>query len=344
MNLVGFRKNFTVLAIFFLIVTLINLLGCNIDIEDAKDAKTYSDFRVAILLAGSIDDHSWNQAGYEAIKLVEEKLKANISYTENVTAETAVTEARKYAVQGYDFVILHGGEYVEPAQIVAKEFPRTKFAVNGFYSGNNSNLGAITFRFGEMGYLTGLIAGMKTKTKHIAYMVGDDFPQYVEEAVFFEKAAKSVDPNIKVSIRYLHTWIDPNKATQTALELVSQGVDIISINTDHPGVTAIKEIAKYPQVLIIGRDQDQHDVAPGKVITSVINDSSNLILRAATLVQQGRWEGKQYKFGLREDIFNFAPFRNHLTPEQIEKFNNISEEIRSGNLDTSSFTNSSSQN
>lgn len=318
-----------------MLVLLILMTGCNFDLENSiVEIHTPSDFRVAILLAGPIDDHSWNQSGYEGLKLVEQAFKANVSYKESVTATTALATARAYAQQGYDLVILHGGEYVEAASIVAKEFPRTKFAINGFYAGNNSNLGAITFRFGEAGYLAGLLAAQRSKTGHIAYIIGFDYPQYVEEAKFFEKGAQSINPNIKLSIKFLQTWIDANKAPQTALELIQQGADVISINADAPGVKAIKAITQYPNVSILGRDIDQYNLAPSQILTSVITDNPSMILKAATLVQQGRWEGKQYKFGLREEMLKFAPFRNSLTAQQEALFNKTCDDIRSGKLDT----------
>jgi basic membrane protein A len=44
-------------------------------------------------------------------------------------------------------------------------------------------------------------------------------------------------------------------------------------------------------------------------------------------VQQGRWEGKQYRFGLQEHAQDLAPFHGLLTPEEEAKVKAIKEDI-----------------
>jgi basic membrane protein A len=58
-----------------------------------------------------------------------------------------------------------------------------------------------------------------------------------------------------------------------------------------------------------------------------------LLLEGATLVQQGRWEGKQYKFGLQEGAQELAPFYGLLTPEEEAKVNAIKQDILTSKID-----------
>jgi len=64
------------------------------------------------------------------------------------------------------------------------------------------------------------------------------------------------------------------------------------------------------------------------LIVAIATDRSNSNL--SSLMQQGRWEGKLYTFGLQERIYDFAPFRGSLTPEQEEQFNQIRNQVMMG--------------
>ncbi|HMW03276.1 MAG TPA: BMP family protein [Acidobacteriota bacterium] len=298
-----------------------------------------SDFKVAILLPGPANDKAWNQSGYEGLKLIEQEFKAETAFVERLEGpELAVRSreaAHRFAASGFDLVILHGGEFVPIAESVAREFPRTRFALSGTYAGNNSNLGAVAFRFEESGYLSGVLAALHTRSNKVAYIAGFDYPSYVEEGKLFEIGAKSIKPEIQVKIAYLQTWFDPNKARDTALGLARDGYDILLINADAPGLMAIREVTKLDGVYVIGHNQDQSDIAPGRVLTSVIDNVPLLLLKAATLVQLGRWEGKQYKFGMREDILRFAPFRGAVRPAEEAVFHKVQTDILTGSLNIS---------
>ena len=59
-----------------------------------------------------------------------------------------------------------------------------------------------------------------------------------------------------------------------------------------------------------------------------------MLLAGATLAKQGRWEGKQYKFGLAEGVQNLAPFYGLVTAEQESKINQVKNDILTGKIDT----------
>lgn len=294
---------------------------------------TNTGLKVALITSGAANDQSWSEAGIGGLKLIEERYQAQTSYQASVSNEAAEAVLRQYARDGYDFIIAQSGGYVAAAEKVAAEFPRTKFAVVNTYPGNNSNLGAVAFRSGEVGYLTGYLAAMKSQSKKVGYIVGDRYPMYVEEEALFRRGAKAQNPEIEVSSVFLGSWTNGLKCTEVAQEMVSKGVDVLALNADAAGATAMQAIAqKYPEVRFIGWTQDQHAIAPGKVITSVLQDIPALVFNAATLMQQGRWEGKLYKFGLKEQIYSFAPLRG-LTPEEEAAFNQVKEQVIVGEID-----------
>lgn len=302
----------------------------------SSDASSTSNFRVAMVTNTTADDNSWGQAGYDGLKLIEQDLNAEISFTGSVPDDASEEPLRQYAEEGYDFIIAHSGAYIESVEKIADEFPRTKFAIVTTYPGNNRNLGAVAFRSGEVGYLAGVLAAMTTQTNKVAYIVGYDYPVFQEEAALFRKGALATNPNVEVVTEYLQTWSDGEKGKAVALQLAAQGFDRFAINADEAATEAIKAVTSQdPNAKVIGWVVDKYDLAPDQVITSVLQNIPKLIWNAADLMQQGRWEGKLYKFGLKEGIYDFAPLRGSLTPEQEATFNAIRGKVMTGEIDIS---------
>lgn len=293
-----------------------------------------AEFKVAMLLPGMVDDGGWNQAGYQGLKHIEKELGAQVAYTEN-SQETPVKTRqilRQYAEAGFDFIILHGGYDTAPLLEVAEAFPRTKFALMGGFEGNNKNFGALSFRAGEISYLAGVAAALKSKSEKIAYIGGMPIPNLKESSVLFERGARSINPEVEVSIRWLGSWNDKKKAENMAGELIEAGADILLGNADLASLGVI-DAAKKAGVYAIGVARDQHERAPGTVLTSMEFYIGKLLVKGALLVQQGRWEGTQYKFGLREQVHRLSPFYGLLTPDEEKIVTTVQNDILTGKID-----------
>ncbi|HAX80074.1 MAG TPA: BMP family ABC transporter substrate-binding protein [Cyanobacteria bacterium UBA11372] len=331
------KKSLTKYAIVsFLTFILISCGGANTEKSPNSEALApKSDFSVAMVLPGLINDKSWSQAGYEGLKLVEKEFGAKIAYVENSQGAETEKYLRYFAQADCNLIIAHSGGYTRASKTVASEFPRIKFAVIEPYAGNNKNLGGIAFRYSEMGYLTGVIAALKTKNNRVAYIGGEKYTSTAEEAIAFEWGAKAINPKVKVLINWVGSWLDEDKAKTVALSQIASGADVLAIDADKAGNGAIKVVAQKPGVYGIGWVEDQYALAPGKILTSVIQRIPLLIFNGVTLVKQGRWEGKLYRFGMREKVHELAPFRGLLSPEQETKVNQIQADILSGKLDVS---------
>ncbi len=305
------------------------------NVNSSPEASTSSSFRVAMLTTGAKDNQSWDQACFEGLNLIKNKFNAEVDITDSIDGENSEATIRKYAQSGYDLVIAASGAYSTTAEKVAKEFPRTKFALITTHPGNNQNLGAVAFRSGEVGYLTGALAAIKTKSNKVGYIVGEPYPVYKEEEALFRRGVKATNPSVQASTAFLNSWVDTEKATKIATDMVASGVDVLTFNAGEAGLAALKAVSQKPGVFVIGRTKDQYELAPGKVLTSVLQDIPNLVLNVAVLTQQGRWEGKLYKFGLKEKIYDFAPFRGTLTSQEEDAFKTIREAVTTGKIDVS---------
>ncbi|CAN2041847.1 basic membrane protein A and related proteins [Candidatus Magnetomoraceae bacterium gMMP-15] len=290
------------------------------------DSHVQHSFKTALLLPREVDADGWTRSGYAGLLLIEKQLQAEIAYSENLPESEFEQVFRKYAQDGFDFIIGHGGQFVSAAEVVAKEFLRTKFAITSKYAGNNSNLGALSLREGELGYLAGVVAAVKTKKQKIGYIGGVRYKSGEEVITLFERGVKHINPNITIFKDWNKSWTDQEGAVQLARKQIRAGVDILAVNAGKAGL-AIHPLAEKAGIYTLGWIEDQQHLAPKAVITSLMQDISRLLLQGATLARKGLWEGKQYRFGLREGVQYLAPFRGMLSPDQKKQVQAVVDDI-----------------
>lgn len=317
---------------FYLLVAAL-LSACGTPAQPATQSSPVSTsrFRVAMVLPSAIDDKSWSQSGYEGLLKIKEELNAEIAYSDKVVEAEQEQIIRKYAEEQYDFIIGHGGDFTAAIEKVARDFPRIKFALVSGYQGNNANLGGLSARDWELGYLVGTVAGLKTKSGKISFIAGMPYPHIQEQAKYIEVGAKQVRPDVQVSIRYLESWRDHEKARRVAEEELANGADILIPQADAANQDVIA-VAQAAGTWAIGMNADQHALAPQTVLTSGLKNVSILVLTGAKLVKEGRWEGKLYKFGMREGVVDLAPFRGMLTAEEEAAVQEVRAKIMAGQL------------
>jgi basic membrane protein A and related proteins len=324
------------LRTFGLGLTALALVACSslLNSPTPSSSEAPTSFRVALLLPGPKDDGSWNETGYQGLQMIQKELKAEIAYTEKAPEADFAKLFRQYAENKYDLIIGHGGQFIDAAEKVAQEFPRTKFAVIAQYGGNNKNLGALTFREGEMGYLAGAIAALKTKNQKIAYVGGVEYAHGREKVALFKQGAAAINPAIEVRSEWLGTWSDASKGRTVAQKLVQDGFDVIVADADGAGL-GVHQAATKAGIKTLGWTADQYALAPKTILTSCIQQVPLMILKGAALAQTGQWEGKQYKFGLQEGVQNLAPFRGALTAQEEEQIDRLKQEVMIGKINTS---------
>lgn len=293
---------------------------------------TPTQLRVAILLPGPKDDGSWNTTGYQGALLIEDELQAEVTCLENVSEDVFEQRFSEYAEQGYDFIIGHGGQFIAAAESVADTYPRVNFAVVGQYGGNNKNLGAISFRESEVGYLAGALAAMVSENKKVAYVGGEAYSHGKEKAAFFQKGAIAIDKETIATDVWLGTWSDSEIGETTGAELIADGFDVIVVDADSAGLP-IHQQAKAAGISTIGWAKDQSSLAPSVILTSAEQDVALMMLKAATIVQKGQWEGKQYKFGLQDGVQKLSPLNSALPTEVANTIKGIESDLKKGKIE-----------
>src|SRR5947208_1273127 len=251
--------------------------------------------KVAMLLPGSINDQSWNAAGYGGLQ----KLKAQgmeVAYSENVQAADHIEAMKDYARRGFSPIIGHSGRFLSAAQRVGPEFEKTAFLV-GSGSGGAKNVISVDIANEQFGYLVGVLAGRMTKTGKVGAVAGlEGLPNMIASMGGFRLGVKSVKPDAEVRIVYLQSMEDPAAAKEAVFSLIAGGADVIGgkLNAGHAGII---QAAKEKGVYTIGRSLGHTAIAPDRVLTTIAEKWGEVYVAAVMDLKAGKLAGNYVAYG-----------------------------------------------
>jgi basic membrane protein A and related proteins len=253
--------------------------------------------KIAMVFPGIVTDHSWNQDGFEGLKLIEKDLGAKTAYVERIAQPDQLAALSDFARRGFDVVIGHGGEFSEAGMEAAARFPNTKFVIASGKVTYRPNLATIRVDFYQIPFLAGVVAGMMTKTNKVAMICAQQFESVTAQVAGFTQGAKYVNPKVEVLVSYTGNWDDAGKAKEAALLELARGADVVT-HVLNQGVDGVIEAVKEKKVWVIGQAADQYDLAPNLTLTSYVFHMPYVYLTLAKVVQAGKFEGKSYVIGL----------------------------------------------
>jgi basic membrane protein A len=192
----------------------------------AEEAKP----KIALICAGSITDGGWTQLASDGLTAMAKELGAKISVVQKVSADKAGDDMREYAADGYDLVIAHGYEFLNPAAEFAKTGPKTKLAVSGADVARDGIV-TVDFDLSQASYQIGIVAARLSKSGKLAFIGGQEIPSVLACYRGFAAGAKSVRPDAEVVMK-ITSWDQPEQSKAQAEALMQQGYDAIFHDVD----------------------------------------------------------------------------------------------------------------
>lgn len=310
-------------------LTMLSTLGPS----QAADDQAKDDFKVAIVLPGVITDRSFNQSGYEGVKTAAEKLHIKFAYSEKTAQPDQPEALADYARRGYNLVIGHGGEFQESVNRIAGRFPKTQFlVVNG--TEPHDNVSTMSFDFPSIGYVMGYVAGKTSKTGQGAYIGAQKLQFYVQLGNGFEKGFLAARPDGKVYTAWTNDWDDVAKGKEAALNLISQGADVVFPSMDNAVVGSLQGV-KEKGKMGIGIYYDAITDWPNTVIQSAILDTPHALEHVIATAKDHNLGGKAYIFGLETpDVTRIGTFGKQVSDETKAEVKDVIAKIVSGEIKT----------
>ena len=289
------------------------------------------DLKIGFVYVSPIGDAGWTYQHDLARKALEAKYgtKIKTTFVESV-AEGADAERviRKLAQDGNQLIFTTSFGYMNPTIKVAKQFPKTHFEHATGYK-RAKNVSTYLARFYEGRYLTGIVAGKATKSNKIGYVAAFPIPEVVRGINAFTIGARSVNPNVEVSVVWTSSWYDPGKEREAAETLMSQGADVLAQHTDS---TAVVQAAEDKGKFAVGYHSDMSKYGPKAHLTASTHIWTPYYISVVDAQLNGKWQSSNTWGGLKEGMVALSGFGPGVTEETKSLVQKAIDGIKAGTL------------
>lgn len=303
------------------------------------------DYQIAIMSVGSENDRSWANANFDGAKAGAKKYGAKLTVVPNLgTPEQYLQQGAAFARKGYNMVLLQHGAMTQPAQQLAKQFPKTEFGIVWDPTDKEKaslppNLFTWDPRQQDGGFLAGALAGLISKTGTVGGVSGAPFPLITRQLEAFDLGARCANPNIKVLQKYTGdvTFADAKLAGSAATALIGDGADVVFTALDGAANGVYQAARKKDGTYVIAQYFDQASKAPDVILTSVLQNLQGINEDLVKKGVEGKLDpGGHYEYTLgNKDVGTLAPFGqldSAVSADQKAKLKAIEKKIRSGEI------------
>ena len=160
---------------------------------------------IGFVLVGPHNDGGWSMRHYQGFKSLE-KHGYESEYAEMVPEADSERVFRKLA-RKHDVVFGTSFGYMDPmVSAASKDKSNTIFMHGTGYKVIDGKLDNYNCRLYQARYLTGVAAGMLTKTNKIGFVGSHPIPEIVSNINAATLGAQSVNPNIEVNVIWINSW------------------------------------------------------------------------------------------------------------------------------------------
>jgi basic membrane protein A and related proteins len=299
--------------------------------------KPGSEVKVGLALdVGPLHDKSFNEAANTGLEraitdgVVDE---SNTKILEaNATGSNRDENVQNLAEARYNLIWGNGYTFSEPVAEIAPDCPDQFFAVeDGFATTltDARNVIDVNFRENEGSFLVGVAAGLKTKSKIVGFLGGQEGTGLIERfQAGYEAGVKEVCPDCTVLVEYIgdsvQAFTDPTKGEALAAKMYDDGADVVYHAAGQSGLGLFKAaVAAGPDALAIGVDSDQYLTASDEekqhILSSMLKRVDVAFYNTIKAVSDGTIEGGAQVFGLAEDGVDYSKSNPDLLTEDIQK-------------------------
>lgn len=252
--------------------------------------------------------------------------KNNISDTDEAATRKAIQECID---AGCNIIFTTSWGYMQTTADMAEEYPDVYFSHGTGYMSNGKNFNNYFGRIYQARYLSGIAAGLNTKTNKIGYVaaMGLDNSEVTGGIDAFALGIYSVNPDAKVYVKVTNSWYDPKGEEEAAKTLLNMHCDVIA---QHCDTVYPQTLAQEKGVYSIGYNSDMSKEAPEACLCSVIWNWSAYYTSAVQSVIDGTWDGSNYYGGMNENLVSITPVADFAADTTQEKVNVAKQQILSG--------------
>ncbi|MBI1792462.1 MAG: BMP family ABC transporter substrate-binding protein [Acidobacteria bacterium] len=247
---------------------------------------------LGFLYNGPKNDLGYNQAHAEGKQTLRQYpwviARDEASVPETVAAEESMRNMIHQDGASAVFATSYG--FYDPFAInVARRNPRVQF----FHCGGSwladkhpKNIGIYFGFIDEVEYLSGMVAGLTTRTNKVGFVAAKPIPQVLRNVNSFTMGARSVNPKVTTQVVFTGDWVLPVREAEASSSLADQGFDVLTAHTGSPRV--IVQMAERRGIFANGYQFNQSSMAPHGFLTGAEWHWGTVYCRYAEMLREGK--------------------------------------------------------
>lgn len=288
--------------------------------------------KMGVVLPSPEADVGWSHTLMEGVRSVQEAYGDGLEVTvlENIAeGPDADRIANGLVAEGHKVLLLGSFGYQNGGiQIAKRNRDVSIIHASGYLV--EPNFAPFTAKYWQGTYLMGMAAASLTKTKKIGCVGAFAIPELITSINGFMLGAKSVDPEIEMSVVWVNSWFDPASEQEAAKALISQDVDVIFSNAqDTPSVIAVAEEAG---VYAWNLNSSMKSYAAEKYVGVVGTDWGPHFKRLVDGHVAGDFPSANYWLGMKDDVVFTSDWNPDIPAEMVEQITARQAEIASGDF------------
>ena len=286
--------------------------------------------KVGVLVNGTRLDRSYCQAHYEALEAIKDELNLEFVYLENVKMDCYNDIVSLIRNKGCEIVIGVSFEFGRDMMKAAENFPDIYF-LHASGVNHRKNFSSFFGRMYQARYLSGIAAGMNTKTGELGYVAAFPISEVIRGINAFALGARSVRPDAVVHVRYCNSWQGDDVTGEACRKLFKlYPIDVIAMHTN--SLQPHKE-AEAKGIWSVGYNIDNSSMFPDTYLTACVWKWEVYYRKQILNCLQGKFHGDHDLIDMNEGIVALSGLSSHANPETKAKIQAADEKLRTLEFD-----------
>ncbi len=211
------------------IVAIILLFIFGFDAEIKKDKP-----KVGFIILGDIHQKGWNASHYNGIKSACDEFNLELLVRDKVPENSGKCPqaVEELIAEGAKIIFLASFDYTPEVRPLIKKYSSIAF-IDMAIQIEEKNLTNCFSKMYQGRYLSGILAGLRTKTNAIGYVAAIPNSEVCRGINSFARGVQKVNPNAKIFVMWTGDWEDPEKEKINAERLIKErNVDFLNYHQD----------------------------------------------------------------------------------------------------------------
>ena len=286
---------------------------------------------------GGLNDRSFNHLAYVGLQRAGKELGVQTRVVTAASPADYIPNLTALARQHYDLIIGVGFTEINAMKAVAKNFPKSHFAivdVSNADEGGLKNVEGLLFKEQEAGYLAGYAAGLAAKDrggKIVSSVGGMKQPPVDRYIAGYQAGARAAFPGVKLQNGYSQDFEKQALCKEVALNQIAEGAKVVFQVAGGCGLGAL-DAAKEKAVWGVGVDADQSYLG-SYILTSALKRVDTAVFNAIKDAKSGHFKGgTDAIYGLDVNGVGIGKFSPKAPKEIPGKVAKVKQDIVSGKI------------